>query len=89
MISLWKRKTKEPEEVQDLQLDERSPDERAKFLSGDIFSDIQDRMTLFRFHGGMIDTELNLNQASRALVIARQIVEEVEEDYAARKRLGL
>jgi hypothetical protein len=72
---------KEPEKkIQDLSLDER-----AKSLSGDIFSDIQDRMNCFRFYRA----GLNANQASCALVIARQIVEEVEEDYAARKRLGL
>jgi hypothetical protein len=42
-------------------------------------------MTLFRFHR----TGLDADQASQALVIARQIVEEVEEDYSARQRLGL
>jgi hypothetical protein len=74
-----KAKPEQPEQIQEMS---RSSEERAKFLSGDIFSDIQDRMTLFRFHRA----GLNTDQAHRALVIARQIVEEVEEDYSARKR---
>jgi hypothetical protein len=75
------------EEEQSLQ--QMTSEQRAPLLSGDVFSDIQDRMNLFRFHGGLRNTGLDTNQASIALTIARSIVEEVEEDYSARKRLGI